>query len=1482
MAWNATLSSKGKPMLSLVTVLFLFFQTIAQNPVSIENALPGVPYSEWGVPDFRDNRIAGFSTKMTLNAGETVRFKINVQNGAAFTLKIYRIGYYAGNGARLIQNLGVVPGKIQPAGISDPVTGMLDCGNWTESAAWAIPPAAVSGLYIAKIERVGGGSNHIVFIVRNDSRNSDIYFQIPDATWQAYNGYGGNSLYDGNTAFPNGHAVKVSYNRPIFPYNSLFNTDGRQADWYMNAEYPMIRWLERNGYDVSYTGSNDIAVNGGRLLNHKVFISNGHDEYWSKEQRNNVEAARNAGVHLAFFSGNEVYWKTRWENHDGTEHRTLVCYKEGLLGDGSIGERVCEIKCDASSNEWTGLWRTGGNFDGGKPENGLTGQISWVEAPAEIGVPSFYKKLRFWRNTSIVNLPAGQTAFLGVNTLGYEWDYEQPQYASSYPSGRITMSSRTINNLTHKLSLYRHSSGALVFGAGTIQWSWGLDGAHLGGSTVISPEMQQATVNLLADMGVQPVTLQAGLVAATKSTDMAAPVSTITTPGGSKFVSGTSVTINGTATDGGGGVVAGVEVSVDGGLTWKPAELNVTDVSVTWSYTWTPRNEGNIVVKTRAFDDSGNMQVPGAGITLTITPAVCPCTVFIPSDVPAKPLENDGQAIELGMKFRVTANGYITGVRFYKGLGMTGTHTGSLWTKTGQLLARATFVNETASGWQQVLFSTPVAVTAATTYIVSYHSPSGDYAVTNPYFTQAVVNGPLRGLASGEDGPNGVSIYSANPAFPTNGFQSSNYWVDVVYDRTVPLVIKTHPESKTSCAGKTVVFAAEAIATPAPTVQWQSSVDGTNWTNISGATTTTLTITVANIDNNKKYRAVFSNASGQTPTNAATLTVIPIPPAPVVRVENSCGHTLLTASGYSGALLWSTGETTPSIKVLSQGTYSVTQTLNGCTSLAGSGLAVPKTLPVAPVIDVKNNCGNSILTAKGYTGVLKWSNGSTTPSITVTTGGNFTVTQTINGCTSAAATATASPLAKPNPPLVQVVNNCGTSTLTATNYMGSLLWNTGQTTPTINVSRAGNYTVTQNMNGCVSNAASATAAPKTSPPAPTITVVENCGTTELRASGYTGSLIWSTGQTSASIVVSTPGVYSVKQVVNGCSGPEAKATASIKTINLSVKSDFNSGKINAGHYIWFNSVIEANHAQWQRRTTPLVVYFTNSRISFRANGIQYSLPVPDGKVEYNPNIRSASTRFVNGSWQTSVAGDFKHDVFLAGLAYKVPANLPGKIEDVTWSGNFGISELSDTKFTWKWSAAVYSRFADHAALTVKPIDGKLLNLIFDNDDAGTPQNFKSFVVEGATGKGKNDYTGKESKKEKFYCRTGQTGDDDDDDDDDGDDGDDDDDDDGRGLLDRLGRVLKPALLLQKDASEKLTASVSPNPSSNHFNLSVHSKLAGPINVIVTNVFGQVVEKHEKVAAGITLRLGEGLHPGIYLATVIQGNQQRSMKIIKVK
>ncbi|HYC28106.1 MAG TPA: DUF4082 domain-containing protein, partial [Chitinophagaceae bacterium] len=557
----------------------------------------------------------------------------------------------------------------------------------------------------------------------------------------------------------------------------------------------MLRFLERNGYDVSYFTNVDAARYGNLILNHEVFLSVGHDEYWSAEQRDNVTAARNAGVHLAFFSGNEVYWKTRWENSvDGnnTAYRTLVCYKEGILG-----ENVCGSKCDPNPT-WTGLWRSGCNYPGTgacSPENELTGQISWVNSTTSLRVPGAYRNHRFWRNTSVASLAPNGEAVMPNGTLGHEWNFEQ--YTDSYPNRRVTLSSTTESGKTHKLSLYFHPSGAMVFGAGTIQWAWGLDNWHdvMPATPTESQDMQQATINLLADMGVQPATLMPGLTAAVASTDVTPPVSTITSPAnGTTLPAYPLPVISGTASDV-GGVVGGVEVSVDGGLTWKAATGTTN-----WTFSWTPTVMGSISVKVRAFDDSGNTETPGAGINITVEDPQCPCTIFQPTDVPMVENLTPG-GIEVGVKFRPQFDGYITGLRFYKMPNDVGTHVATLWTLNGAQIGRVTFQNETASGWQQAMFGAPVFVSANTTYVASYHSPTGYYAESNPFFSFGpVVNGPLTAIAKTHpDGPNGIYLPISVPTFPTMNYDSENYWVDVVYttdagpDVTPPSVIETDP-----------------------------------------------------------------------------------------------------------------------------------------------------------------------------------------------------------------------------------------------------------------------------------------------------------------------------------------------------------------------------------------------------------------------------------------------------------------------------------------------------------------------------------------------------------------------------------------------------------------------------------------------------------------------------------------------------------------
>ncbi len=170
------------------------------------------------------------------------------------------------------------------------------------------------------------------------------------------------------------------------------------------------------------------------------------------------------------------------------------------------------------------------------------------------------------------------------------------------------------------------------------------------------------------------------------------------------------MTITGSATDSGGGVVAGVEVSTDGGATWHPATLTTpAEQTVKWSYTWVAHGNPTTTIRSRAVDDSANLEKPSAGITVNVS---CPCSIWGSDVTPTTPDSGDGSSVEVGLKFTSEVFGTVTGVRFYKAAANTGTHIGSLWSSTGTLLATATFTNETASGWQQVNFSTPVQISA--------------------------------------------------------------------------------------------------------------------------------------------------------------------------------------------------------------------------------------------------------------------------------------------------------------------------------------------------------------------------------------------------------------------------------------------------------------------------------------------------------------------------------------------------------------------------------------------------------------------------------------------------------------------------------------------------------------------------------------------------------------------------------------------------
>jgi hypothetical protein len=892
------------------------------NPVVCENAKPGDPPSDWQVNGVGSSTIQGYGTLMSVNVGQTESFKINTP-ASSYHIDILRLGYYGGDGARLIASnikpTASLPQK-QPACLTNSSTGLIDCGNWGLSASWAVPSNAVSGVYIAHLVRNDNGEeSQIPFVVRNDASHAEILLQTSDATWEAYNDWGGNSLYTCTVACPPGEpeaykaAYSVSYNRP---WEGSFQVDGG-ASYLYYAEYQMIYWLEKNGYNASYTSGSEVDNQGSLLKNHKVFVSSGHDEYWSEGQRSNVESALSAGVNLAFFSGNEMFWKTRWgasTEGSNTPYRTLTSYKETHFN----------APVDPQDPPtWTGTWRDPrfsppGN--GGKPENALTGQDFLVNAgTADITVPSQYSKLRLWHSTAASTLKSGQSLTLapGSGTLGFEWDEDVDN--GFRPAGEFDLSSTTVGGLqtfkdygsrltegstaTHHLTLYKAPSGALVFGAGTVQWSWGLADVNAWeeestepANKPADPNLEQATVNLLADMGAQPGSLGTGLLGATKSTDTTPPTSTITSPEqGATLADGSQITITGKATDAGGGVVAGVEVSTDGGSTWHPATLSTSaEQSVSWSYTWTAHGNPTTTIKSRAVDDSANVEKPSAGVTVNVN---CPCSIW-GAVTPTTPDSGDSSSLELGVKFTAEKFGTVTGVRFYKSALNTGTHIGSLWTASGTLLASATFTGETASGWQQVNFLTPVQISANTTYVVAYLAPNGHYADDPYYFyTPPALGGnqlnspPLHAVPAGDTTINGLYAYTTSSTFPTGTFNATNYWVDPVF---------TPAASPGQVTG--------VSATPdagAATVSWSAPSSGgavttytvTPYIGSTAQKTTTLTgtppetsVTISGLTPGTTYTFTVqaSNPTGSGPVSAPSNSVTPpaiAPPSPPTGVS---------------------------------------------------------------------------------------------------------------------------------------------------------------------------------------------------------------------------------------------------------------------------------------------------------------------------------------------------------------------------------------------------------------------------------------------------------------------------------------------------------------------------------------------------------------------------------------------------------------------
>ena len=385
-----------------------------------------------------------------------------------------------------------------------------------------------------------------------------------------------------------------------------------------------------------------------------------------------------------------------------------------------------------------------------------------------------------------------------------------------------------------------------------------------------------------------------------------------------------------------------------------------------------------------------------ADLTFTTgsTSSSCPCSIWSSSTVPGTPSDSDRQAVELGVKFTSDVSGYITGIRFYKSSQNTGTHTGTLWTSSGTRIPTATFTGETSSGWQQVNFATPVAIAANTTYVASYHTNTGFYAGDNQFFATAAVNRvPLHALANGTSGGNGVYRYGSGGAFPNSTYQSTNYWVDVVFNTSQVIQTTTYNISGTITggAGATVTLSGAANGT--------AIADGSGNFSFSGLTNGSYTITPSMTGFSLSPTSRSATINGTNVTGLA-FTATPQTFSISGTVASGSGATV-TLGGTASATVTASGSGTYTFSGLANGSYTVTPSKAGFTmspstrSVTVSGGSVTAVNFTATALTF--SLSGSLTPSVGGGGASVGLSGVASASTTADGSGNYSFTGLANG-----------------------------------------------------------------------------------------------------------------------------------------------------------------------------------------------------------------------------------------------------------------------------------------------------------------------------------------------------------------------------------------------------------------------------------------------------------------------------------------------------
>ena len=469
------------------------------NPIQLENAKAGT--TAWELPGETatslptpSTSILGYTSQISVQPGDVLQLHVSTVPAAPYRVEIYRLGWYGGTGGRLI---GCLPacgasrqGSDWPVPSPDASTGYLDAG-WPVTDVATVGTGWTSGYFVAKLILTGGPhsgqASWVPFLVRAPAATrSAILVQASVNTWEAYNNFGGKSLYSFNSSGPTvpasgtAAAAKVSFNRP-------FGLDQNAGPFMW--EYQLVRFLERQGFDVTYQTDVDTDSNPASLLAHRLDVVSGHDEYWSPTMRDAYQAARAAGVNLVFLGGNIGYWQARYEDSD----RTLVEYRSATLDpDPNPAQKTVRFSqppVNRPECELLGIGYSGGGTDPTDPPR------SYAVTQAALSNPWFQG----------TGLSPGHTIF---DSVGYEWDTLQPGCA--VPPLQVLLHFAGLTGVKGSPApadavTYSAPSGARVFSEGSMQSTWALD--DFGHSPHADPGVQRLFRNILDTLGAFPASV---------------------------------------------------------------------------------------------------------------------------------------------------------------------------------------------------------------------------------------------------------------------------------------------------------------------------------------------------------------------------------------------------------------------------------------------------------------------------------------------------------------------------------------------------------------------------------------------------------------------------------------------------------------------------------------------------------------------------------------------------------------------------------------------------------------------------------------------------------------------------------------------------------------------------------------------------------------------------------------------------------------